>query len=503
MLVDARGPQRGELVDGEPRDRLAGRRPGAVEARDRLDQHEALGAGGAGHPRGDRVRGDGPRRGQRVALRQQRGRQQDRDDTVAQRPEVHAARRTRDEVGERPAELVHRQDRHPVRGLRPQAEAAVVLADRVRELRAAGHDEQRMARARLARSRAHSARSAPSPASRASPPPTLTTVSTTRAAGAAASSASAAAGAASRSAALHGSSSTGRPRRSATARARNAPDPSGTTGARAREARAHLPRRRLDLADLLGVEMGGDRLDLAGLELLGVGADEPRDALARALDARRPPVRRRARVGLGRQVPEDQVHVGADREQLGGDRAPAPADGDARRDRREVGAQRARVDELARQQPVEVGATRRRRRGRPRSGSRRRSCCPRRASARPRARAPTASALATQLAAATSSGRARASARLTSSPAVVNDQHRPGDGGLDRVEHEADALALGPERVGELRRHRQRHELRRLAGQLGHDVAHDGRQRLAVANDVVRAQDRAHARRRRATPPSC
>ncbi len=83
MLVDPRGPQRGELVDGEPRDRLAGRRPGAVEARDRLQQHEALGAGGAGHPRGDRVRGDGPRLGERVALRQQRGRQQDRDDAVA------------------------------------------------------------------------------------------------------------------------------------------------------------------------------------------------------------------------------------------------------------------------------------------------------------------------------------------------------------------------------------------------------------------------------------
>ena len=96
-----------------------------------------------------------------------------------------------------------------------------------------------------------------------------------------------------------------------------------------------------------------------------------------------PPVRRRAGVGLGREVPEDQVHVGADREQLRRDRAPAPADRDARGDRREVRAQRAGVDELARQQPVEVAATARRRRGRPRSGSRRRSCCRRRAAARP------------------------------------------------------------------------------------------------------------------------
>ena len=271
-----------------------------------------------------------------------------------------------------------------MRGLRPQAEAAVVLADRVRELRAAGHDEQRMARARLRDRGAQRPQRAVAGLAR-EPAADLDDGQHDARRRAAASSASAAAGAASRSAALHGISSTGRPRRSATARARNAPHAERHDRRRAREARAHLPRRRLDLADLLGVEIGGDRLDLAGLELLGVGADEPRDALARALDARRPPVRRRARVGLGRQMPEDQVHVGADREQLGGDRAPAPADRDARSDRREVGAQRARVDELARQQPVEVVATARRRRGRPRSGSRRRSCCPRRASAHPRA----------------------------------------------------------------------------------------------------------------------
>ena len=71
-------PQRLELVD---RERAIGAPAGgqAVEARDRLDEHEALGARGARHPRGDRVRRDGPRRGQRIALAQQRGRQEDRD----------------------------------------------------------------------------------------------------------------------------------------------------------------------------------------------------------------------------------------------------------------------------------------------------------------------------------------------------------------------------------------------------------------------------------------
>ena len=228
----------------------------------------------------------------------------------------------------------------------------------------------------------HSARSASSPASRASPPPTLTTVSTRRSG--------------------RELGERGRGRRVALRRAPRQLEHRAAEALRHRageerpdaerhDRRRAAPRKRAPTRraaasiwrDLLGVEVRGDRLDLGGRELLHVGADEPRDALARALDARRPPVRRRARVGLGRQVPEDQVHVAADREQLRRDRAPAPADRDARSDRREVRAQRAGVDELARQQPVEVGATRRRRRGRPRSGSRRRSCCPRRASARP------------------------------------------------------------------------------------------------------------------------
>ena len=74
VRVDPAGRSAASSSTRQPRDRLAGRRPGAVEARDRLDEHEPPGARGAGHPRGDRVRGDRPRRGQRVALRQQRGR---------------------------------------------------------------------------------------------------------------------------------------------------------------------------------------------------------------------------------------------------------------------------------------------------------------------------------------------------------------------------------------------------------------------------------------------
>ena len=50
------------------------------------------------------------------------------------------------------------------------------------------------------------------------------------------------------------------------------------------------------------------------------------------------------------------MHVGADREQLRGDRARAAPHRHPRRDRREVGAQRAGVHELPGQQPVEVGA---------------------------------------------------------------------------------------------------------------------------------------------------
>ena len=132
------------------------------------------------------------------------------------------------------------------------------------------------------------------------------------------------------------------------------------------------------------------------------------------------PVGRRAVVGLRRQVAEDEVDVGADREQLRRHRAPAAADRHARRDRREVGAQHAGVDELAGQQPVEVVVP-----GRGDAAAGDRDDVGGRAAdvdaaARPGARRATASAVATQLAAATSHGRARAAATDTSSPAVVS-----------------------------------------------------------------------------------
>ena len=50
------------------------------------------------------------------------------------------------------------------------------------------------------------------------------------------------------------------------------------------------------------------------------------------------------------------MHVGADREQLRGDRADAAPHRHPRRDRRQVGAERAGVHELSGQQPVEIGA---------------------------------------------------------------------------------------------------------------------------------------------------
>ena len=99
----------------------------------------------------------------------------------------------------------------------------------VRERRAAGHDEQRVARAQLRDLGAQRPQRAVAGLAR-EPAADLDDGQHAARRRVAASSASAAAGAASSSAALQGSSSTGRPRRSATARARNAPTPRATTG---------------------------------------------------------------------------------------------------------------------------------------------------------------------------------------------------------------------------------------------------------------------------------
>src|SRR5262249_15607874 len=54
---------------------------------------------------------------------------------------------------------------------------------------------------------------------------------------------------------------------------------------------------------------------------------------------------------------------------------------------------------------------------------------------------------------------------------------------------ELDALALAAERIRELGGHRQRDRVRLAAGGLGHDLAHDALERLAVAPDLERAHD--------------
>ena len=184
---------------------------------------------------------------------------------------------------EQPAELVHRQKRHAMRRRRRQREAAVGVADRVGEPRAAGDDEQRVARAELADRRAQCAQRLVA-ALAASPPPTLTTVSTARAARRS-SAASATAGATSRPVARPGAGTpaTIAPRRAATSRTRNRPEPTPTTGASGARACTRAAAG-LDLATCSACRWRRDGVDLRGGELLAVGAHEPRDPLARARD---------------------------------------------------------------------------------------------------------------------------------------------------------------------------------------------------------------------------
>ena len=110
-------------------------------------------------------------------------------------------------------------------------------------------------------------------------------------------------------------------------------------GGRRRRPRRPAPRAAADAAPgaprprsghLLGVQVGGDRVDLAVVELLPVGAHEPGDALARERDRGRAAVGRWAVVRLRREIAEDEVDVGGDREALRRHRAPAAADRHAR-----------------------------------------------------------------------------------------------------------------------------------------------------------------------------
>ena len=241
---------------------------------------------------------------------------------------------------------------------RVQLEAPVVLAHGVRELRAARHDEQWVAVARRRRSCGTATgphRHPPRARARRRPCMTVSMCGTqplgqqTRRAR--------------RPAPRHArprSKAARRPRAPSAQRPRRPgrpPRPAGPPAGLPRGARSTPADPRLDLAHLLRVQEGwAIGADLLRGHLLRVGTHEPRHALARELDGRGSPVRRGARVRAGRDVAEDQLHVGADRDKS--PRRPGTtllAHRHPRGDRREVGAQRAGVDELAGQQPVEIG----------------------------------------------------------------------------------------------------------------------------------------------------
>ena len=172
IRVDAAGPQRRELGDAQARERLAARGPVCEQAVDLLHQHEPPRADPMSNPGGDRVGGHVPGRGQRVEG--QRGGQENGRPSGTDGREVGAALGARDQLAQQPAELLHAEDRHSVRGRRGQSEAAVGLAHGVRE------PPRRRARraAGGARPSSPSAAHRPGSASSPRPPPTLTTVST-------------------------------------------------------------------------------------------------------------------------------------------------------------------------------------------------------------------------------------------------------------------------------------------------------------------------------------
>ena len=224
------GAQRRELVHAEPR-RAAAPSGGqsACSPSTALTSTRRCGARGARHPRGDRVRRDRPRGGQRVAARSAAG----------------------SRTGVAPAGSGSRPVRITAPGMRsPSSQPNASMARIAIRWAVSARSEKRSSWSRTAS---------------ASPPPPGTTSSAVPRAGladrpaqrpqrlvarlarepaadlhdgghaarrrAAMSSASAAAGAASRSSSVHGSSATSRPSRSATSCAIGAPMPSGTTGA--------------------------------------------------------------------------------------------------------------------------------------------------------------------------------------------------------------------------------------------------------------------------------
>ena len=171
-----------------------------------------------------------------------------------------------------------------MRGLRPQAEAAVVLADRVRELRAAGHDEQRMARARPRAIAVHSARSAPSPASRAEPAADLDDGQhDARSAGGRELGERGRGRRVALRLAPRQLDARGRPRRSRHRAGEERPDPERHDRRRASAKRVLTCRAAASIwRDLLGVEIRGDRLDLARRSSCSASAQTSRATRSRA-----------------------------------------------------------------------------------------------------------------------------------------------------------------------------------------------------------------------------
>ena len=266
---------------------------------------------------------------------------------------------------------------------------------------------------------------------------------------------------------------------------------------------ADVAGRLLHAPHLLAVQVRGDPVDLIGAELVDVGADQARHPLARVVDGGGPAVGGGARVAVGADVAEDQVDVGADREQLGGDRAPSAAHRHLRGDRGEVRPQDAGVDELAGQQAVEVGPAPDdhvaagdrdevdrgapdvdHQRVRPVRGDDERA-------RHPVGRRHLQRALARDV-------RGQELAHRVQYPEPGAGQRR-----RSRVEHELHALPLGAERVGELGGHRQRDRLHaRPARPRRPPRAAPRRARRGRARPRTGAKGRA-AGRRPARRPSC
>ena len=112
----------------------------------RLDEHETSRTERTGHPGGDAIACHGPRMRERVDFLQPPRRCKHREVALTEcdgdllRP--GDKRRTRQPRHDQVSELVHGENRHPVRGIIGELQLLVYLADRLRERSAAWHDEE-------------------------------------------------------------------------------------------------------------------------------------------------------------------------------------------------------------------------------------------------------------------------------------------------------------------------------------------------------------------------